>query len=88
MFDQDRDGLLSNKEYMDYLAGLGVVYSDEGSFDKRWSSDCEATGCEANGITWEAFEGVVYCKFRADKAQADLEMCKIARPDLILEEPA
>ena len=41
MFDQDRDGLLSKTEYRDYLARLGVVYSDEGSFDKRWSSDCE-----------------------------------------------
>jgi hypothetical protein len=89
MFDEDRDGILSANEYRAYLAGLGRVYSDDSSYEERWRSDCEATGCtepEAGGITWETFEGVVYGKFRTDKAQADLEMCKAARPDLVLEE--
>lgn len=88
MFDQNRDGILCSKEYRAYLASLGRVYSDDGLFEKRWLSDCKATGCEASGITWEAFEEVVYGKYRADMAQTDLEMCRKARPDLVLEEPA
>jgi hypothetical protein len=90
MFDEDRDGILSANEYRAYLAGLGRVYSDDSSFEERWRRDCEATGCtkpEASGISWDAFEGVVYGNFRTDKAQPDLEMCKKARPDLVLEEP-
>lgn len=88
MFDQDRDGVLSDTEYRAYLASLRREYNDDSGFEERWRGDCEATGCETStGITWDAFEGVVYGRFRADMAQTDLEMCKKARPDLILEEP-
>jgi hypothetical protein len=54
MFDEDRDGVLKEKEYRNYLAALGRVYSDEQRWAARWAADCEATGCAAPGAAGDA----------------------------------
>ena len=84
MFDANDDGKLSKDEYKAYLQGIGAwgtgLYADEG-WDKRWPQECEQLESGTEGIGWEAFEGILYGKYRLGKAQADLESCKRPQPE-------
>ena len=78
-----QDGVLSKDEYKHYLEGIGTwgsgPYTDEAwaGSDEAWEADCELTECgPSDGITWKAFEGILYGKYRLGKALADLERCK------------
>ena len=96
MFDADADGKLSKDEYEAYLRRIGAwgtgFYTDHG-WDARWPKECEDLESGAEGIGWEAFEGILYAKYRLGDAQADLESCRRpqpepeAGPDLDMVEP-
>ena len=79
MFDSDRDGKLSKEEYEAYLRGIdewGTGACTDASYDEvGWPEECEEAESGADGIGWEAFEGILYGKpgQRLGEAQADLE---------------
>ena len=79
MFDADADGKLCKDEYEAYLRGIGAwgtgSYTDAGR-DEKWPEECEGLESGTEGIGWEAFEGILYVKYRLGKAQADLESCR------------
>ena len=84
MFDADGDGKLSKAEYEAYLRGIGAwgsgSYTDE-EWDERWPEECKQMESGTDGISREGFESILYGKYRAGKAQADLDACKQARAD-------
>jgi len=80
MFDGDGDGKLSKDEYKAYLRGIGAwgggSYTDD-TWDEKWQKECEGLESGTEGIGWEAFESILYGKYRVgNKAQADLDKCK------------
>ena len=83
-FDADGDGKLSKDEYKAYLRGIAAwgtgSYTDE-KWDESWPEECQGFESDTEGIALEAFESILYGKYRAGKAQADLDACKQARAD-------
>ena len=84
MFDADGDGKLSKAEYEAYLRGIGAwgtgPYTN-GGWDEHWPKECELMDSGTDGITREGFESILYGKYRAGQAHADLDACKQARAD-------
>ena len=82
MFDADADGKLCKDEYEAYLRGIGFwgtgACTDDHYEEAGWPGQCEDMESGTEGIGWEAFEGILYGKYRLGKAQADLESCKRA----------
>eukprot|EP01045_Picozoa_sp_COSAG04_P012468 COSAG04_NODE_840_length_9955_cov_5.454038_10_plen_236_part_00 len=79
MFDADGDGKLSKDEYRAYLRGAGAwgkgPYTDK-TWDKRWSKECKDLESSTDGISQEAFESILYGKYRLGEAQVYLDKCK------------
>ena len=75
MFDADGDGKLGKDEYKAYLRGIGSwgsgIYAPE-KWDARWPRECEKMESGTDGIGREAFESILYGKYRAGKAADDL----------------
>eukprot|EP01045_Picozoa_sp_COSAG04_P020176 COSAG04_NODE_2039_length_4950_cov_12.208617_2_plen_880_part_00 len=86
IFDADADGKLSKAEYRAFLRGIGLWdagdpdYTDAG-WDARWPKECQDMESGTDGVGKEGFESILYGKYRAGKAQADLDSCKQARAD-------
>ena len=80
MFDADGDGKLSKEEYKAYLRGIGFWgtgdCNDESYEEVGWQKQCKDMESTTEGIGWEAFESILYGKYRWGKAQADLDKCK------------
>ena len=80
MFDANGDNVLGKDEYEAYLRGIGKwrsrgEYSPK-NWDARWPAECDDLESGTDGVAWEAFESVLYRKFRLGKAHADLETCQ------------
>jgi len=81
MFDADGDGKLNKEEYTTYIKASGewgksAEYTEE-TWDGHWPKECEVLESNANGITREGFESILYGTYRFGKAQGDLDKCKI-----------
>ena len=83
LFDVNNDGLLDKDEYKEYLKGIGAWGSNpsytEEHWDERWPGECEDMLSTPAGIRLRSFEEILYIKFRAGKADEDLERCKTRR---------
>ena len=80
MFDADGDGKLSKDEYEAYLRDIGYWGSadctDARYDDVGWPTECKNLESGTDGIGREAFESILYVRFRLGDAKADLDKCK------------
>ena len=91
MFDADGDGKLSKAEYKNYLSAVGLWGSGnctDQAYDKSgWPEECKnLSSSRAEGVGWEAFDAILYGKYRLGMAQADLNRCKqtvVASTDMV-----
>ena len=82
-FDTDKDGMLSKDEYEVYLKGIGVWGTDWYTTERwkeSWPSECEQMKSTVEGITWEAFEGILYGQYRKTQIVEDLAAVRALPP--------
>jgi actin len=80
ILDVDRDGKLSKEEYKVYLQAIAMwgrgPFTETSYEALGWPEQCTNTQCGTDGITHEAFESIVYGKYRKGRGKTDLDKCQ------------